>query len=284
MHIAPPVAVTLRTSPLLDPKSSESNGIDLSTVRTLLSGGAPTSTEVIKAIYSRTGKVLQIGYGTTETGSNMHSVALELQEGIPDSLEELGSVGTPLGNLQVVIRSLPETSSEQTIARYNEVIEEGKLKRKAGECAPIDPGMPGEILFKGPHIMLGYYSGLGSDDDSAGGGARDAQLTNGALTLDGYYRTGDEGVLDYRGRLWITGRIKELIKVKGFQVPPSELDSLFAKHPEVAEAAAAGITEGDAGEQIVMYIIPRDASLITSHENQQTLVTRLAEFVHEKVA
>lgn len=282
MHIAPPVAVTLRSTPLLDPNDAASAGIDLSSVRTMLSGGAPTPTEVIKAIYKRTGKVLQIGYGATECGSNLHSSAQELEASNPASIEELGSVGTPLGNLQVEIRPLPGTSDEEKAAKRKQFAELCELKSKAGESVPIDPCLPGEICLRGPHVMLGYYSGQGSDHVA---GARDEELTRGALTSDGqYYRTGDEGVLDSRGRLWITGRIKELIKVSGFQVPPSELDALFAKHPDVQEAAAAGIVEGDAGEQIVMYIVPRDQAVAATHDKQQALTANLAEFIKTRAA
>jgi acyl-CoA synthetase (AMP-forming)/AMP-acid ligase II len=282
MHIAPPVAVTLQSTPLLDPNHPSSAGIDLSSVRTMLSGGAPTPTEVIKAIFRRTGKVLQIGYGATECGSNMHSAAQDLAEGNIAAMEELGSVGGPFGNLQVVIQPLADLSEEEKAAKAKAFAELCDLKSKAGECVPVRPCAQGEICLKGPHVMLGYYSGQGSDQPA---GARDEGLTRGALTSDGqYYRTGDEGVLDYRGRLWITGRIKELIKIKGFQVPPAELDALFAKHPEVHEAAASGIIEGNTGEQIVMYVVPRDKDIATAHDKQLALTSDLAEFVKTRAA
>lgn len=281
MHIAPPVAVTLRSTPLLDQTRPESQGIDLSSVRTLLSGGAPTPTEVIKAIYDRTGKMLQIGYGATEAGSNAHAVALDLTHLVPDSLEELGSVGTPMGNLEICIRPTEGTTEEEIIRKYQEVLQQGNTKRANGECAPIQPSISGEILLRGPHVTLGYYSGLASNDGSS---ALDAAITKNAMTEDGYYRTGDEGVLDYRGRLWITGRIKELIKVRGFQVAPPELDSLFAKHPELSEAAAAGILDLQGEEQVVLYVVPLDASVLSDSQKQQELAGRLSDFVTDRAA
>ena len=281
MHIAPPVAVALRSTPLLDRTTPEGKAIDLSSVRTMLSGGAPTPVEVIKDIYARTGKMLHIGYGATETGSTSHTAALRPNPSIPDSIEELGSVGEPMSNLEVCIRPNKETTAEQTKALFDDIVAQGELKRRTGQSAPVRPSLAGEVCIRGAAIMLGYYSGLASDE---GTGARDAALTSGAMTDDGYYRTGDEGLFDYRGRIWITGRTKELIKVRGFQVPPAELDSLFAKHAEVAEAAATGFVEADGAEQVVMYILPRDQAVLTSDARQRDLVDRLAHFVSDKIA
>jgi long-subunit acyl-CoA synthetase (AMP-forming) len=70
-------------------------------------------------------------------------------------------------------------------------------------------------LIGGDTVMLGYYSGKGSEE----GGALDAEATKGAFTSDGLYRTGDEGMLDAKGNLWITGRIK--VSSTGSRLPPS---------------------------------------------------------------
>jgi acyl-CoA synthetase (AMP-forming)/AMP-acid ligase II len=280
MHIAPPVAVMLRSTPLLDQKSPEGKDIDLSSVRSMLSGGAPTPSEIIKAIYARTGKVLQIGYGATEAGSNAHSVAQDLTPLNQDSLDELGSVGAPMGNLEICIRASEGTLDELTLLKHKEIVEQGELKRLAGESAPINPGLPGEVCLRGPHVMLGYYSGLASNQ----GSALDTALTLNALTKDGYYRTGDEGLFDHRGRLWIIGRTKELIKVRGFQVAPAELDSLFAKHPGISDAAATGVLDDQGAEQVVMYIVPRDLKLLSDEARQQSLAATLTSFVSDKAA
>jgi len=279
MHIAPPVAVALRSSSLLDRNTTEGKDIDLSSVRTMMSGGAPTPTEVIKTIYKRTGIPLQIGYGATETGSIAHVQGYDLTN--PIALEEMGSCGDAMVNTDICVRPTEETTEEQTKARFLETVEQGKLRLKAGECAAIDPSLPGEVLTRGPHVTLGYYSGLASN---VGAGARDAKLTSSALTSDGYYRTGDEGVFDKQGRLWLIGRTKELIKVKGFQVPPVELDNLFAKHPETIDAAATGVVDADGGEQVVMYIVPQDQAILKDPKKQVELVARLAHFVTDKVA
>ncbi|UZJ53412.1 hypothetical protein CBS101457_002732 [Exobasidium rhododendri] len=280
LHIAPPVAIAMRSTPLLDRNTPEGKEIDLSSVRAMMSGGAPTPTEVVKVIYQRTGIPLQIGYGATETGSNNNCEAVDITS--PAALEELGSVGAAFANVEICVRPTPETSEEQTRLRFEEVVEQGKTKMKAGECAPMTPCVPGEILIRGDCIMLGYYSGLGSD--TGGAGAIDVNLSTPAMTSDGYYRTGDEGTLDSKGRLWIVGRTKELIKVKGFQVAPAELDSLFAKHPEILDAGATGVAEADGVEQVVMYIIPRDEKTLKDAGLQKDLAHRLASFVTDKIA
>jgi acyl-CoA synthetase (AMP-forming)/AMP-acid ligase II len=279
LHIAPPVAIALRNTPLLDRTTTEGKEIDLSSVKVMLSGGAPTPTEVVKTIYNRTGIPLQLGYGATETGSVSQCEAHDFMN--PLSLKELGSAGFAMSNNEVCIRPMEETTEEQTKTRFLEAVEQGKLKIKAGEYAAEEPSLPGEVCIRGPHIMLGYYSGLASDE---GIGAKDEKLSSTAFTSDGYYRTGDEGVFDKQGRLWLIGRTKELIKVKGFQVPPVELDNLFAKHPETLDAAAAGIVEGDGGEQVVMYVVPKDQNVLTNLEHQVELVNRLSHYVTDKLA
>ncbi|MES2939452.1 MAG: AMP-binding protein [Pseudomonadota bacterium] len=109
--------------------------------------------------------------------------------------------------------------------------------------ADLPPGTPGELWFRGPQAFTGYW--------------RQPAATQETLTADGWVRTGDLGVFDADGYLSITGRLKELIKVKGFQVAPAELEALLAGHPAVVDAAVIGRPDERAGELPVAYVVTR---------------------------
>jgi acyl-CoA synthetase (AMP-forming)/AMP-acid ligase II len=97
----------------------------------------------------------------------------------------------------------------------------------------VEPGEPGELLVRGPQVMKGY---LGNEDATT------------AAFVDGWLRTGDVARVDEDGWFWVVDRIKELIKVKGFQVPPAELEALLLTHPGVADACVIGIPDLESGE------------------------------------
>lgn len=281
-HIAPAVAVALRSCPHLDPTSPLSKGIDLSSIAAFLTGGAPVPVEVVRKVFERTGKYIQLGYGTTETCSTSQTGGLGLDADTQGARDELGSVGLPSPNTEIQIRPLPGTSKQQIDQRVGEIRTMSRQARARGERAPLDPGLVGEVLIRAPAVMLGYFSGLSSETHSA----LDVELTAGAFTEDGWYRSGDEGCLDSRGRLWITGRTKELIKVKGFQVPPAELDDLFATHAELVDAAATGFVEDKSTgeEQVLLLVVPKDKSILSQEQKMHELASRLHTWVGDKTA
>lgn len=92
----------------------------------------------------------------------------------------------------------------------------------------VKRGERGELWVRGPNVMKGYW--------------RKPEATKETLTEDGWLKTGDVAYLDEQGRLFIVDRIKELIKVKGNQVAPAELEALLLEHPGVADAAVIGVT------------------------------------------
>ncbi|EST09648.1 AMP-dependent synthetase/ligase [Kalmanozyma brasiliensis GHG001] len=281
-HIAPAVAVALRSCPHLDPAAPQSKGIDLSSIAAFLTGGAPVPVEVVRKVYERTGKYIQLGYGTTETCSTSQTGGLGLDADGKVVRDELGSAGFPCPNTDIQIRPLPGTSQQQSEHRQEEIRAVSRQARARGERAPLNPGVVGEVLIRAPAVMSGYFSGLSSETHSA----LDVELTAGAFTDDGWYRSGDEGCLDANGRLWITGRTKELIKVKGFQVPPAELDDLFATHPELVDAAATGFIE-DAStgeEQVLLLVVPKDKSALSQEAKMHELAHRLHTWVGDKTA
>jgi acyl-CoA synthetase (AMP-forming)/AMP-acid ligase II len=112
-----------------------------------------------------------------------------------------------------------------------------------GTGAGVEPGAPGELLVRGPTVMRGYLGG--------------PTATAACLDTGGWLRTGDLARLDPGGHLLVTDRLKELIKVNGFQVPPAELEQLLLTHPAVADAAVTARPDPASGERPVAFIVPR---------------------------
>jgi acyl-CoA synthetase (AMP-forming)/AMP-acid ligase II len=110
------------------------------------------------------------------------------------------------------------------------------------ECRMIDPanggdvdlGQPGEVWVRGPQVMKGYLN--------------NAAATALTVDCDGWLHTGDIGVMDADGYLTVVDRLKELIKVKGFQVAPAELESLLLEHPKIADVAVIPVADEHCGE------------------------------------
>ncbi|KDN37925.1 acetyl-CoA synthetase-like protein [Tilletiaria anomala UBC 951] len=274
-HIAPGVVVALRNSPLLDQDSSKNGrAIDFSSVKGFGTGGAPIPSRICLDVCERSGgKYVHMGYGSTETGGAAYtvcpSIPAEQQTGSSPgssrhaalaSMFNWGSTGVPLANKMIRICPAEGATSDSVQARYEEYRLAADKVREAGGRAPSSYCAPGEIQIKGPVLLLGYLSGVSSSI----GSAIDAKLTRGAFTADGWYKTGDEGVFDAHGNLWITGRIKELIKTKGgFQCSPPEVEACFAQHPAVADVACVGIYDPqDAAEFPLLYVVPKDVSLL----------------------
>uniref|UniRef100_A0A2A4K2X8 Luciferin 4-monooxygenase n=1 Tax=Heliothis virescens TaxID=7102 RepID=A0A2A4K2X8_HELVI len=126
----------------------------------------------------------------------------------------------------------------------------------------LGPNETGEILIRGPQVMRGYRE--------------NPQANNEVFTADGWFRTGDLGVADVDGTLTIADRLKELIKVKGFQVPPAELESVLREHPSVDDAAVIGIPHQTKGESPKAFVVLKNGHKCSQHD--------LSKFVNEKVA
>jgi acyl-CoA synthetase (AMP-forming)/AMP-acid ligase II len=119
------------------------------------------------------------------------------------------------------------------------------------ELRVVDPGTgrdlaagePGELLARGPQVMAGYL--------------HRPEATAAMVDPDGWLRTGDLGLVDGEGNVVIVDRLKELIKVSGYQVAPAELEALLATHPAVADAAVLRRPDPASGEVPVAVVVPR---------------------------
>ena len=120
---------------------------------------------------------------------------------------------------------------------------EGKIVHpQTGEDLPYD--QEGEIFLRGPQVMKGYL-----DNEDA---------TKATLTEDGWLRTGDIGYFDDEGWLYLKDRLKELIKYKGFQVPPADLEALIATMPQVKDVIVIPVPDEEAGEVPRAYVVKQD--------------------------
>ena len=109
-------------------------------------------------------------------------------------------------------------------------------------------GEQGEISIRGPQVMRGYWN---RPDET------EKVMTN------GFFRTGDIGIMDPRGYVKIVDRKKDMILVSGFNVYPSEIEEVIAKHPKVLEVAAIGVPDEKSGEVPKLFVVKKDASLTT---------------------
>lgn len=105
----------------------------------------------------------------------------------------------------------------------------------------LGPGEIGEILVKGPQIAMGYLD--------------NKKATAATFDADGFYHTGDAGYFDEQGMMYIKDRIKELIKVKGTQVAPAELEDLLLSHDDVADCGVISIPDEYSGELPKAYVV-----------------------------
>ncbi|WP_405985804.1 4-coumarate--CoA ligase family protein [Streptomyces sp. NBC_00872] len=127
------------------------------------------------------------------------------------------------------------------------------------------PGTEGEILIRGPQVMKGY---LGRPEATAE-----------MIDADGWVHTGDVGRTDGDGWLFIVDRVKELIKYKGFQVAPAELEALLLTHEAVADAAVTGVHDPDGNEIPKAYIVRRPgAEALTEDDVMAYVAERVAPY------
>ncbi len=106
---------------------------------------------------------------------------------------------------------------------------------------PVDPGDTGEVVVRGPNVFKGYLDA--------------PELTDAVLTDDGWFWTGDVGVFDEDGYLYLVDRIKDLIIVSGFNVYPSEVEGVLMEHPAVRGAVVVGTEDLDTGEAVVAHVL-----------------------------
>jgi len=121
------------------------------------------------------------------------------------------------------------------------------LKLLDDDGKEVGPGEPGEIAIKGPQVMAGYWQ---RPDETAK-----------VMTSDGYFKTGDVGVMDENGYFRIVDRKKDMILVSGFNVYPTELEDVVAQMPGIMEVACVGVPDEKTGESVKLVIVRKDPTV-----------------------
>ncbi|TFV87206.1 4-coumarate--CoA ligase family protein [Blastococcus sp. CT_GayMR16] len=242
--VAPPILVAFAKHPLV-------GSYDLSSLRSILSGAAPLDEQLALAVEQRLrkgaddGVTVAQGYGMTELSPVSHTT--------PDpGHEPPGAEGyeVPKGSVGYAI---PNT-----------------------ECRLIDPatgedaaeGERGELWIRGPQVMKGYLN--------------NEQATNETVDSDGWLHTGDVAIVDDHGVYTVVDRVKELIKYKGYQVAPAELEAVLLGHPEIADAAVIGVPEKESGEELPKaFVVRAPGSELTEDAVKAYMAEKVAP--HKKI-
>ncbi|KAG8378048.1 hypothetical protein BUALT_Bualt08G0097600 [Buddleja alternifolia] len=229
LPLVPPILVALVNNAAIIRKK-----YDLSSLHSVLSGGAPLSKEVIEGFLEKYPKVTILqGYGLTEsTGIGASS----------DSLEESRRYGTA---------GMISPSMEAKI-----------VDPESGEALPVH--RTGELWLRGPSIMKGYFS--------------NEEATASTLDSEGWLRTGDLCYIDEDGFIFVVDRLKELIKYKGYQVPPAELEALLLTHPEIADAAVIPFPDKEVGQFPMAYVVRKTGSTLSASGVMDFITKQVAPY------
>ncbi len=218
---------------------------DLSSLRVVLSGAAPLDGELGHAVARRIGCRVVQGYGMSELSPVSHCIPFDGGAALIGGDAPLDSVGWTVPNALSKLID-PETGAEIPVP-------------KSGRSAP------GELWFKGPNVMTGY---LGNDTATAE-----------TIDAQGFLHTGDLACVDEHGCVYIVDRLKELIKYKGYQVPPAELEALLLTHPAVADAAVVGVVDSESGEEVPKAFVVRQQGVeLTADEVMAFVAEHVAPY------
>jgi len=215
---------------------------DLSSVRTILSGAAPLDGETATRAGRRVGARIVQGFGMTELSPVSH-VSPPDRPDIPAN-----AIGVLLPNQTCKLVD-PESGQEIT-------------ELGAGEVSA-----PGELCVRGPNVMRGY---LNRPEETAA-----------AIDEDGYLHTGDVAVYHRGGYFSIVDRVKELIKYKGYQIAPAELEALLLTHPHIKDAAVIGVLDDDGQEIPQAFVVVTGQATLTGEDVVAFVAERAAP--HKKI-
>lgn len=227
LNLVPPLVLALSKHPLVD-------DYDISSIRLISCGAAPLGAELEAACAARIECQIYQGYGLTEVAGACH----------------INSIPVPEGKTGAVGRVIPNT--------YSKIID-----TETG--AELGINEKGEVLVKGPHVMIGYLN--------------NEEASRHCIDKDGWFHTGDIGYADEDEYFYIVDRVKELIKYKAYQVAPAELEALLVSHPAVADAAVIPSPDEEAGE------IPKAFVVLKEDISPNEIMTFVAEQVapHKKI-
>ena len=248
-YVAPPVVLHLAKSPIV-------SNYDLSSLRMLTCGAAPLTKELIYAVKGRLGTEVKQAYGLSETSPVTHIQVCFFH---PES-QLLNMKQRARGRANRYQKVWNHGIGSNGPALPNQIV---KFMSPDGDEVPT--GKEGELWISGPNVFVGYLH-----NDAA---------TAACKTADGFFKTGDIGYVDEDGNMYITDRVKELIKYKGFQVAPAELEGILASHSMVNDVAVIGVQDDSQATEVPMaFVVPREG-VERSEANGRVIVDWLAERV-----
>ena len=186
---------------------------DFSHLKVTVAGGMAVQVAIAEKWEKATGNKVYEGYGLTETSPVLCINPL-------DGKVKLGTIGMPVSSTEIRI-----------------VDEDGK---------DVPQGERGELIAKGPQVMLGYYN-------------KPEETAN--VMKEGWFYTGDVAIMDEDGYFKIVDRKKDMILVSGFNVYPNEIEDVLIKLPKILEVAAVGVPNEHSGECVKVFIVKKDESL-----------------------
>ncbi len=202
---------------------------DVSTLRWVMSGASPVPVTLIEK-YAELGVEIHQVYGLTETGGPACLISPD------EAIAHAGSTGKAFFHTEVKV-----------------VDEEGN---------EVDPEVPGEVLVKGPHVMVGYWNRPDATAESI---------------IDGWLHTGDIAITDKDGFISIHDRVKDMIISGGENVYPAEIENVILGHPKVTDVAVIGVPSAKWGESPMAIVVKGDESL-TEAEVLEFCQGKLAKF------
>ena len=211
---------------------------DFSSIRFCVSGSAAMPVDKFEEFTRLSSTTIVEGYGLTEASPVTHLNPI-------DGSARNGSIGRPI----------PYT--------------EARIVDMEVGTVPVPVGVPGELIIRGPQVMLGYWN---KADETA------------SALRNGWLYTGDIAREDEDGNFYIIDRKKDMCIVGGYNVAPREIDEVLAEYPKVLEAVAVGVPHGTRGEVIKAYIVPKAGETITrqeiiSHCRKKLAVYKVPRFV-----
>ncbi|KAL5549097.1 hypothetical protein UlMin_004328 [Ulmus minor] len=225
----PPIALAIAKSPDL-------HRYDLSSIRFVMSGGAPMGKDLEEAVKEKLPRaILGQGYGMTEAGALAQCLAMAKE---PFPIKS-GACGTCIRNAEMKIVD-PQTGIS------------------------LPKNQSGEICVRGDQLMKGYLN-----DDEA---------TKETIDKEGWLHSGDIGYIDDDDEIFIVDRLKELIKYKGFQVAPAELEAILIAHPKISDAAVIPMKDEAAGEVPVAFVVKSNGSVITEEDIKQYIAKQVVYY------
>lgn len=218
---------------------------DLSSLHGIMSGAASLDAELGHAVAQRLGCQVVQGYGMSELSPVSHVTPKDGGLSTVGTVAPLDSCGWTVPNSESKIVD-PETGAEIGVPA------EGLSET-------------GELWFRGPNVMAGYLN--------------NARATRETIDDDGFLHTGDLARVDSSGCVHIVDRLKELIKYKGYQVPPAELEALLLTHPGVADAAVIGVHDPESGEEVPKaFVVRQPGAELTADEVMAFVAGQVAPY------